>query len=156
MICPFPASHPPSRVVASWGQGPLSGTFSGLSPAPNTEPARREADDQCYGVKNQTCHCTNENSAQNAVGRHLIGFYHLTPDTIPSQNSQQVAPCSGILQLPEPGPPLALSPSVTCSMVSTDSQARSKSRKWPMATSCPGSGLLRALLESRHCPLLSG
>lgn len=71
MICPFPASHPPSRVVASWGQGPLPGTFPASLPS-SQHRARHEADDQCYGVKNQTCHCTNENAAQKAVGREDI------------------------------------------------------------------------------------
>lgn len=105
------------------------------------------------GVKDQTCHCTNENEAQKAVRweRHLIGFHNPTLDTTPSQDSQQASPCSGILQIPEPAPPLALSPCVTCFMVSSGDQARSKSRKWPMATNYPGSRFLRAQLESRHC-----
>lgn len=71
------------------------------------------------------------------------GFHHLTSRCHPSQNSQQAPPCSGILQVRQ-----ALSHSVTCSVVSSGSQARSKSRKWPTVYSSPGSGPFRPRLES--------
>ena len=70
-------------------------------------------------------------------------FHKPTPGCHLSQNSQQAPPCSGILQVPGPTLPLALSHHVTCSTVSSGSQARSKSRKWPVAPGGPGSGPLR-------------
>lgn len=98
VVCPFP----PIRIAASQGPGPLPGTFFGLSPVPNTEPGTRHVIN-AHGVKDQTCYCANETEDQTAVGRNP------TPDVTPSQNSPQVPPCSGILQVPGPAPPLALS-----------------------------------------------
>lgn len=144
------------RLAVSRGQGTLPGTFPGLSPAPNTKPGKRHVTN-ARGMKNQTCHCTNETKTQTAVGRDSILLAFTIPAlTPPSQNSQEAPPCSGILQVAEPALPLALSPSVTCSMVSSGGQARNKSRKWLVASSRSGTGPLRAQLESRHCPFLSG
>lgn len=144
-------------MAASQGQGTLPGTFPGLSPAPNTKPGTRHVTN-ARGMKNQTCHCTNMTKTQTAVGRDsiLLAFtvpvrtpsYHKIPSRLlPAQESCrfQSQPCTQ---------PLALSPSVTCSLVSSGGQARSKSRKCPVACRS-GAGPLRAQLESRPCPFLS-
>lgn len=156
VVCPFPSTH-----QLEWqphGGRVLCLACSQASPPLPTQSQARARWPTLMGEgPNLPLDKWERGSEGRQVGRktfYWLSHSHSGPH--PFTNCHQVPPCSGILQVPEPAPPFALGPSVTCSKVSSGGQAENKKQEWPMATSCPASGLLRAQMESRHCPFLSG